>query len=85
MAMLITPERSQRQPARAPRISGIDSVSVPCEMMITLSGIAPASAQHSRDSRKHTSTPAMASRLASRLNGTVARRTPSPIATAPSA
>jgi len=36
IAMLMTPDRSHRQPASAPRISGIESDSVPWNWLMTL-------------------------------------------------
>jgi uncharacterized membrane protein len=85
MAMLITPERSHRQPASAPRISGMVAVSVPWPRLMTLSGIAPASAQHSSETTKHASTTAMLIRMSLRCRVTVARTPASTTEIAPRA
>ena len=86
IAMLMTPDRSPSRPARAPSTSGMDAVKVPCSRSMTWSGPTelPASAQASSDSRKHSSTTAMDSRLAQRGTSTTARMMPRPIEIAPS-
>ncbi len=66
IAMLMTPERSHMQPARAPRISGIEPVRVFCSRLTVLIGmVLPASAQHSSDITKN-----------SRTTATLRRRSP---------
>ena len=48
MAMLMTPERSQRQPDNAPRTSGIEASIVDCMSDTNGSGMRPASDQHKK-------------------------------------
>jgi hypothetical protein len=87
MAMLITPERSPMQPASAPRMSGIDAVSVFCSRLTTFTGMSlaqlPVSAQQSRETMKNNSTAPMLSRLAQAGSSTVARIRPRRIEAAP--
>ena len=49
MAMLMTPERSHRQPESAPRTSGIEASIVVCMSDTNGSGVRPASDQQRKD------------------------------------
>ena len=85
IAMLMTPARSPRQPARAPRISGIEPVRVFCSRLTMFSGMAlPASAQHSSEMMKNSRTAAMLIRLARWPGSATARQIPRAIEAAPS-
>ena len=80
IAMLITPARSPMHPARAPRISGIEAVSVPCSRLTTLTGMPfaqlPVSAHSSSEMTRNSSVAAMLSRLTVVDSSNVARATP---------
>src|SRR5581483_5775909 len=63
MPMLTTPDREQITPVSAPSMIGIDWLSVPCSRFTMLNGLLwPASAQHSRDTMKATTTTPMLTR-----------------------
>ncbi len=85
MAMLITPDRSHMQPARAPSTSGIERFSVLCNRLTTLSGMAlPAYAQHSSEITKNSSTRAILRRLTRLDSSTNAANNPITMDAAPS-
>ena len=82
--MLITPERSHRQPASAPSTSGIDASKVPCSRLMMLNGMpCPACAQHSSASTKANSTTPMPARRSTGPAGRSALLTPMASETAP--
>ena len=86
MPMLTTPDREQITPVSAPSMIGIDWLSVPCSRFTTLNGLlCPASAQHSRDTTKASSTMPMLTRRHRADIGTNARTPASTSDTAPHA
>ena len=62
IAMLMTPDRSHRQPESAPRTSGIEANMVVCISDTNGSGIRPASHQHKKDTTNASITPVATSR-----------------------
>src|SRR5580704_18086208 len=76
MATLITPEREQITPVRAPSMIGIDPDSVPCSRFTMLNAVVcPASAQHSSATMSRNETNAMHDRRSHLPIGANARAT----------